>query len=130
MLNAAYLKIHDELSLELEHYTNLLIDPQCFLELFIQLPRYVSALEFRIDKAFAEPIKYNQRLNLIRPWEHRLFELRKKSPATIDQALRTNDFSIMIEEFKVSLFAQQEIKTLFPISEKRLEEKFKEICGL
>jgi hypothetical protein len=87
-------------------------------------------LEFRIDKAFAEPIKYNQRLNLIRPWEHRLFELWKKSPATIDQALRTNDFSIMIEEFKVSLFAQQEIKTLFPISEKRLEEKFKEISGL
>jgi ATP-dependent helicase HrpA len=130
MLNAAYVKIHDELSLELEHYTNLLIDPQCFLKLFIQLPRYVSALEFRIDKAFAEPIKYNQRLNLIRPWEHRLFELWKKSPATIDQALRTNDFSIMIEEFKVSLFAQQEIKTLFPISEKRLEEKFKEISGL
>jgi hypothetical protein len=35
----------------------------------------------------------------------------------------------MIEEFKVSLFAQQEIKTLFPISEKRLEDKLREFSG-
>ena len=32
----------------------------------------------------------------------------------------------MVEEFKVSLFAQ-ELKTPFPISEKRLEEKRREI---
>ena len=32
----------------------------------------------------------------------------------------------MVEEFKVSLFAQ-ELKTRFPVSRKRLEEKRKEI---
>jgi ATP-dependent helicase HrpA len=130
LLNAAYVKIHDELSLELEHYIKLLIDPEGFLELFIQLPRYVSALEFRIDKAFSEPIKYNQRLNLIKPWEQRLFELRKKMVSDVSKNLLLNEFVIMIEEFKISLFAQQEIKTLFPISEKRLEEYFKEISEL
>ena len=36
------------------------------------------------------------------------------------------EFRWMIEEFKVSLFAQ-ELKTLFPVSEKRLEKKLKEI---
>jgi ATP-dependent helicase HrpA len=129
LLNAAYVKIHDELSLELERYTKVLVDPHCFLELFIQLPRYVSALEFRIDKAFAEPIKYNQRLNLIKPWEQKLFELRKKMISDVSKNLLMNEFVIMIEEFKISFFAQQEIKTLFPISEKRLEDKFTEISG-
>jgi ATP-dependent helicase HrpA len=130
LLNSAYVKIHDELSLDLERYTKLLVDPQCFLELFIQLPRYVSALVFRIDKAFAEPIKYNQRIESVRLWEQRLLELQNKQNAGIDSKLKCNDLTLMIEEFKVSLFAQQEIKTLFPISEKRLEEKFKEISGL
>ena len=32
----------------------------------------------------------------------------------------------MIEEFKVSIFAQ-ELKTAFPISQKRLEQKIQEI---
>jgi ATP-dependent helicase HrpA len=127
LLNAAYVKIHAELSLELERYTKLLIDPETFLELFIQLPRYVSALEYRIDKAFSEPIKYNQRLNSIQPWERKLLELRKNVGSNASKNLLMNEFEIMIEEFKVSLFAQQEIKALFPISEKRLEDKFTEI---
>jgi hypothetical protein len=33
----------------------------------------------------------------------------------------------MLEEFKISLFAQQEIRTLYPVSEKRLDEKLLEI---
>ena len=36
------------------------------------------------------------------------------------------DYRWMIEEFKVSLFAQ-ELKTAFPISRKRLEMKVQEI---
>jgi len=129
LLNAVYVKIHSELSLELNRYTKLLVDPQCFLDLFIQLPRYVSALEFRIDKAFAEPIKYNQRIESVRLWEQRLLDLQKKQSTEIDSKLKCNDLTLMIEEFKVSLFAQQEIKTLFPISEKRLEDKLREFSG-
>jgi ATP-dependent helicase HrpA len=129
LLNAAYVKIHDELSLELDRYTKLLMDPQCFLELFSQLPRYVSSLAFRIDKAFAEPLKYNQRLNSIRPWERKLLEIRKNMGSNAHKNLFINELEVMIEEFKVSLFAQQEIKTLFPISEKRLEDKLREFSG-
>jgi hypothetical protein len=33
----------------------------------------------------------------------------------------------MLQEFAISLFAQQEVKTLFPISEKRLDKKLEEI---
>jgi hypothetical protein len=53
-------------------------------------------------------------------------ELQNKQNAGIDSKLKCNDLTLMVEEFKVSLFAQQEIKTLFPISEKRLEDKLRE----
>ena len=36
------------------------------------------------------------------------------------------DFFWMVEEFKVSVFAQ-ELKTPYPVSEKRLQKKLKEI---
>jgi hypothetical protein len=36
----------------------------------------------------------------------------------------------MVEEFKISLFAQQEVKTLYPVSQKRLDEKLQEIIKL
>jgi len=38
-------------------------------------------------------------------------------------------FPWMIEEYKVSLFAQ-ELKTAYSISPKKIEEKIKEICRL
>ncbi len=39
------------------------------------------------------------------------------------------DLSLMIEEFKVSLFAQ-ELKTAFPVSARRLDEKLNEIVRM
>ena len=33
------------------------------------------------------------------------------------------EYRKMVEEYAISLFAQQEVKTLFPVSAKRLEKK-------
>ena len=51
-------------------------------------------------------------------------ELSPRASQNKRQALE--DYRWMIEEFKVSLFAQ-ELKTPFPVSSKRLEKKRKEI---
>ena len=37
------------------------------------------------------------------------------------------EFRMMTEEFAISLFAQQEVRTRFPVSEKRLDKKLQEI---
>jgi ATP-dependent helicase HrpA len=53
-----------------------------------------------------------------------LKELR--SFATEEKNRSIEEFGWMIEEYKVSLFAQ-ELKTAFHVSRKRLEEKIREI---
>jgi ATP-dependent helicase HrpA len=53
--------------------------------------------------------------------------LEELSPhASLEKKEALEAYRWMVEEFKVSLFAQ-ELKTPFPISEKRLEEKRREI---
>ncbi len=42
--------------------------------------------------------------------------------ASDEKKLAIKEFSMMIEEYRVSLFAQ-ELKTAFPVSARRLEEK-------
>ena len=46
--------------------------------------------------------------------------------STKEKRLALEEFRWMVEEFKISLFAQ-ELKTLFPVSRKRLEERREEI---
>jgi hypothetical protein len=36
---------------------------------------------------------------------------------------------MMVEEFKISTFAQAEIKTLFPVSQKKVDEKWEEVSS-
>jgi ATP-dependent helicase HrpA len=57
------------------------------------------------------------------PWR-RCGGIVKEASREREEAIET--FGWMIEEYKISLFAQ-ELKTLFPVSEKRLEKVLKEI---
>ena len=46
--------------------------------------------------------------------------------SSTEKRLAIEDFRWALEEFKVSLFAQN-LKTAFPVSEKRLEKRIEEI---
>ncbi len=92
------------------------------------IPRYLKALKIRADRGLLNWEKDRRREEEIRPFIERLAELLKNLPAYVSdekkQALA--DFSLMIEEYRVSLFAQ-ELKTAFPVSARRLEEKLCDI---
>ncbi|OPY91454.1 MAG: ATP-dependent RNA helicase HrpB [Syntrophus sp. PtaU1.Bin208] len=92
------------------------------------IPRYLKALKIRADRALLNWDKDRRREEEIRPFLERLAELSMNLPAYVSdekkQALA--DFSQMIEEYRVSLFAQ-ELKTAFPVSARRLEDKLCEI---
>jgi ATP-dependent helicase HrpA len=91
-------------------------------------PRYLKALQIRADRGLLNREKDRRREEELRPFIERLTELSKNLPAFVSaekkQALA--ELSQMIEEFRVSLFAQ-ELKTAFPVSARRLEEKLNEI---
>ncbi len=90
------------------------------------LPRYLRALRIRAERAYASPEKDKSKERQVAPYRDRLNEMEKTAFGQTNRGLELiNELNRMIEEFKISLFAP-EIKTLFPVSAKRLEAKLQE----
>ncbi|HQR50966.1 MAG TPA: ATP-dependent RNA helicase HrpA [Methylophilaceae bacterium] len=90
------------------------------------LPRYLKALRLRLEK-YPSSIERDSRhaqavQQLWARWEERLATQRKQGEISDGLA----DFRWLIEELRVSLFAQ-ELKTPFPVSVKRLEKAWSEL---
>ncbi len=91
------------------------------------LPRYLKAMKLRLEKypsAAERDSRHAQAVaELWQRWETRLIAIRK-SGDQIKPELQ--DFRWLIEELRVSLFAQ-ELKTPFPVSVKRLDKIWAEM---
>ncbi|MBL9134269.1 MAG: ATP-dependent RNA helicase HrpA [Verrucomicrobiales bacterium] len=99
--------------------------PARFLErlAFDRLPhlaRYLKAMLVRAERAAANAPRDRERAALLAPYVNawKALEAEPKSP---ERAQALADFRWMIEEYRVSLFAQ-ELGTAFPVSPKRLDE--------
>jgi ATP-dependent helicase HrpA len=107
--------------------------PRNFLETIpferlLHIPRYLRALQIRAERAGLNPAKDRERAARLVPY---LQALRQLGAAPVDsEAIRreTVNFRWMIEEFKVSLFAQ-ELGTAMPVSAKRLDEQLQRIAA-
>jgi ATP-dependent helicase HrpA len=86
-----------------------------------QLPRYLKALTLRAERAANNPVKDGERAKAVAPYQAALHRLRTASPANPDAARRIDGFRWLLEEYKVSLFAQ-ELGTAVPVSPKRLDD--------
>jgi len=107
--------------------------PQNFIALYEagRLPhieRYLQGLTIRARRALAAPEKDRAKSEGLQACSERLKRLLKTlGPGSSSEKRRAlEDLFWMIEEYKVSIFAQ-ELKTAVPVSAKRLEEKFGEI---
>ena len=91
------------------------------------IPRYLKALKLRLDKypnSVERDAKSAQTVQVIwQRWQDKVSNLRKAN-AEISAALE--DYRWLIEELRVSLFAQ-ELKTPFPVSAKRLDKIWEEM---
>ena len=91
-----------------------------------QYPRYLKAIHKRLDKIQDNPGRdRKQRLEISQLWQDyqkRLQTLEKQQA----QSKQLEHYRWMLEEYRVSLFAQ-ELKTLIPISAKRLKTYWSEI---
>jgi ATP-dependent helicase HrpA len=91
-----------------------------------QLPRYLKALATRMERAKLNPVKDKERAQFVAPYQARWKSLQDKPPGTPAAKQRAEEFRWMVEEYKVSVFAQ-ELGTAFPVSPKRLEEHWQTI---
>ncbi len=110
--------------------------PHDFLEVYpqeriTQLSRYICAQEIRANRGLFHLEKALERTREIHSYATEWQILRNDISAvtSAEKKAAINELFWMIEEYKVSLFAQ-EIKTPFPISGKRLEKKIAEIQDL
>jgi ATP-dependent helicase HrpA len=99
--------------------------PRDFLERFpfeqlTHLPRYLKALGIRMERARLNPAKDKERAAQVAPYLTKLAALAAETPKTRRARRRLEDFRWLVEEYKVSVFAQ-ELGTARPVSPKRLE---------
>jgi len=113
--------LKNELQTDLRSYVDELLSVVKF-ERFCQFPRYMKAFGFRIQRAFLEPLKYGQKRAELMLFNAKLKEMESANQDA-EVLYEIEEYRKMVEEYAISLFAQQEVKTLFPVSAKRLEKK-------
>ncbi len=107
--------------------------PQDFLERYAvvhlaHVPRYLRALEIRAERGAYNPDKDREKEKFIPPLKEALRRnLQNITEGASSEKRRAFEaFFWMVEEYKVSVFAQ-ELKTAMPVSAKRLDEKMREL---
>jgi ATP-dependent helicase HrpA len=92
---------------------------------FEQIPhlfRYLKALQIRMERAALNPLKDQERARQLAPYLEILRKAAEQPPSGAEARVEFEKFRWMVEEFKVSLFAQ-ELGTAQPVSPKRLDEQ-------
>ncbi|MFZ5523059.1 MAG: ATP-dependent RNA helicase HrpA [Pseudomonadota bacterium] len=83
------------------------------------VPRYLKAINLRIEKLRSNPARDTQCMAQIQPLTQAWLKLQQAQQGKVDP--RVEEFSWMLQELRVSLFAQ-ELKTPVIVSVKRLEK--------
>lgn len=111
------LELRNSLAAGPERYPGLALDlrrlmPPDFLNRirYNQLPhllRYLRGLEIRAARAAANPEKDRLKAQAFTPYRERLDALLKNPPENTESRTKLNDLFWLIEEFRVSIFAQE-----------------------
>lgn len=90
--------------------------------------RYLKALRIRIERRVQDPSRDKAKENRIIPFLARLESCPVPEQADPEQRRIINEYRRMVEEFRIAVFAP-EVRTGLPVSEKRLESKWKEVIS-
>jgi ATP-dependent helicase HrpA len=86
------------------------------------LQRYLKALLIRSERAALNPVKDQERQRQLAPYQQALKQVQSEKSRSPEGIRQIEALRWMIEEFKVSLFAQ-ELGTAIPVSPKRLDQQ-------
>lgn len=93
-------------------------------ERLYDLPRFLKAIEIRAERGVQDPLKEQERvkkmLSVLSQYKKMLLEIH--DGVSVEKKEAVEDFAWLLEEFKVSVFAQQ-LKTKVKVSEKRLIDR-------
>jgi ATP-dependent helicase HrpA len=134
----AILKIRQQLLLCRKPYPGMRADlesllPRRFLEMIAfdrleHLPRYLKAMLIRAERAALNPLKDQEKLRVVLPFVEGSRKRTGSGLVSSTGEKQQSEFRWLLEEFKVSVFAQ-ELGTAQPVSAKRLREQFERMSG-
>lgn len=127
----AILRQRQELALHKKPYANLQKDlatllPKRFLdfipfEILPEVPRFLKAMTIRAERAALNAAKDAERQKQSQPYVDAWIAWAQRKPTDPVERAALREFRWLVEEFKVSLFAQ-ELGTKKPVSARRLDE--------
>jgi len=126
--NGAVLALCSQIRKELDSLVPRNFPDLYSVEDLTHLPRYIRALEVRAERGAHYPEKDKMKAVQAEEFAGALLKMKESlgPSASVEKRAAVENFRWMIEEFRVSLFAQ-ELKTRFPVSGKKLEDARKEI---
>ena len=98
------------------------------IEKYADLVRYMKAIRIRAERAVSDPLKEQKKAEKVSPYVESLRHLLDELTPDVSEEKKkeTEAFFWMIEEYKISVFAQ-ELKTPYPVSQKKLNSKLSQI---
>jgi len=127
---AASPKTWARLTAEIRAARDALVHPGFFAqtpwERLTEVPRYLSALDRRLAKYPERPDRDARHAEQVAQWWRRYDERAGQDREAGREDPRLGDFRWLLEELRVSLFAQ-ELKTPYPVSFKRVEKAWQEL---
>ncbi|HIJ85096.1 MAG TPA: ATP-dependent RNA helicase HrpA, partial [Magnetococcales bacterium] len=90
-----------------------------------EYPRYLKAIHKRLERRVFAPLKDTEKAAAIKPFQDALLAARTRLEKHATD-FELEKFRWMVEEFRVSLFAQ-ELGTSLPVSPKRLQQQYQKI---
>lgn len=126
-LNLSLALVYSDLKAQMGRlvYPGFISDAEAWLE---QYPRYMQAALIRLEKAPRERNRDQAAMQQVHEFEERLHARLEADRREGRRDPRFIEFGWWIEELRVSLFAQQ-LGTLAPVSDKRLERRWAELTG-
>jgi len=128
MVSPVWLKSLTDVQSQLDHliYKNFL--QKTDFEQLQQYPRYLKAIEKRLEKLEQQPERDVRMLHEITPFWKDCLSRMQMSGSVLEESDALKKFRWMVEEFRISLFTQ-EIKTAYPVSSKRLKAQWGKVIS-
>ena len=125
-LNLAWANVYQDIGGQLDSLVHSDFVAQTPLASISDLPRYLKAIEHRLGRFQQQLAKENAWVQELRDWQQRYMAAKQRCLAYSPQAKALDDFWWQLQEYRVSLFAQQ-LGTSKPISAKRLQRQWQAI---
>ncbi len=128
-LNLAWANVYQDVGGQLESLVSSEFVAQTPLAVMSDLPRYMKAIDHRLTRFAQQLPKENAWVQELRDWQQRYLQAQKRCLPYSPMAIALQDFYWQLQEYRVSLFAQQ-LGTKHPVSSKRLLKQWQEIESL